>query len=61
MIERVPDDCGFAKHFDISKIDFDLLRRESAKKNLAFMDLDELIQSRLDAIMGRFFTEWIII
>ncbi len=51
MIERAADDRGFAKRFDISKIDFDLLRREFAKvkkKNLAFMDLDELIQVRLD-------------
>lgn len=54
MIERTPDDRGFAKRFDISKIDFDLLRREFAKvkkKNLAFMDLDELIQVRLDAMI----------
>lgn len=46
MIERTPDDRGFEKRFDISKIDFDLLRREFArikKKNLAFMDFDELI------------------
>lgn len=54
MIERAADDRGFAKRFDISKIDFDLLRREFArikKKNLAFMDLDELIRVRLDAMM----------
>lgn len=54
MIERVADDRGFVKRFDISKIDFDLLRREFAKvkkKNLAFMDLDELIQVRLDAMI----------
>lgn len=54
VIERTPDDRGVAKRFDISKIDFDLLRREFArikKKNLAFMDLDELIQVRLDAMM----------
>lgn len=54
MIERAADDRGFAKRFDISKIDFDLLRREFAKvkkKNLAFMDLDELIQVRLDAMI----------
>lgn len=31
MIERTPDDRGFAKRFDISKIDFDLLRREFAR------------------------------
>lgn len=54
MIERTPNDREFAKHFDISKIDFDLLHREFAKtkkKNLALMDLDELIQVRLDAMM----------
>lgn len=54
MIERAANDRGFAKRFDISKIDFDLLRREFAKvkkKNLAFMDLDELIQVRLDAMI----------
>lgn len=42
MIERTPNDREFAKRFDISKIDFDLLRREFAKikkKNLALMDL----------------------
>lgn len=31
MIERAANDRGFAKRFDISKIDFDLLRREFAK------------------------------
>lgn len=54
VIERTPDDHEFDKRFDISKIDFDLLRREFAKikkKNLAFMDLDDLIQVRLDAML----------
>ena len=54
MIERTPDDHEIDKRFDISKIDFDLLRREFSKikkKNLAFMDLDELIQVRLDAML----------
>ena len=43
-----------AKRFDISKIDFDLLRREFAKvkqKNLVLKDLDELIQIRIDAML----------
>lgn len=43
-----------AKRFDISKIDFDLLRREFAKvkqKNLVLKDLDELIQVRIDAML----------
>ncbi len=43
-----------SKRFDISKIDFDLLRREfsrAEKKNLLLRDLDELIQQRLDAML----------
>lgn len=43
-----------SKRFDISKIDFDLLRREfsrSQKKNLLLRDLQELIQQRLDAML----------
>lgn len=43
-----------SRQFDISKIDFDLLRREFAKakkKNLILKDLDELIQQRLDALL----------
>ena len=43
-----------AKRFDISKIDFDLLRREFAKvkqKNLVLKDLDELFQIRIDAML----------
>lgn len=41
--------------FDISAIDFDLLRREFAKvkkKNLVMRDLEELIQQKLDRIRG---------
>ena len=43
-----------AKRFDISKIDFDLLRREFTKvkqKNLVLKDLDELIQIRIDGML----------
>ena len=42
------------KRFDISQIDFDLLRREfarNARKNLILRDLQELIQQRLDAML----------
>ena len=43
-----------SRQFDISRIDFDLLRREFAKakkKNLILKDLDELIRQRLDALL----------
>ena len=42
------------RRFDISAIDFDLLRREFAKvkkKNLVLKDLEELIQMKLDRMM----------
>ena len=54
LIEQTPKDKDFAKRFDISKIDFDLLRKEFAKaqkKNLLIKDLDELIQDRLEGMM----------
>ena len=54
LIEQTTKDNDFAKRFDISKIDFDLLRREFAKaqkKNLLIKDLDELIQVRLEGMM----------
>ena len=54
LIEQTPSDRSIAKRFDISKIDFDLLRKEFAKahkKNLLITDLDELIQSRLDSML----------
>lgn len=54
LIEQTSKNNDFAKRFDISKIDFDLLRREFAKaqkKNLLIMDLDELIQIRLDSML----------
>ena len=42
------------RRFDISAINFDLLRREFAKvknKNLAMRDLEEVIQKKLDAML----------
>lgn len=46
--EKVP------RQFDISKIDFDLLRKEFAKvkkKNLVIKDLDDLVKSRLEKLL----------
>ncbi len=43
-----------SRQFDISEIDFDLLRREfarSKRKHLILKDLNELIQQRLDALL----------
>ena len=43
-----------SRQFDISRIDFDLLRQEFAKakkKNLILKDLDELIRQRLDTLL----------
>ena len=43
-----------SRRFDISAIDFDLLRREFSKvkkKNLALKDLDELIQQKLERML----------
>ena len=43
-----------SRRFDISAIDFDLLRREFAKvkkKNLVLKDLEELIQMKLDKML----------
>lgn len=42
------------RQFDISKIDFDLLRKEFAKmkhQNLVLKDIDELIKQRIDAML----------
>lgn len=47
-------DTEAGKRFDISEIDFDLLRREFAKsktKNLIMRDLEEVIQQKLDSLM----------
>lgn len=46
--------CEEPRRFDISAIDFDLLRREFAKvkkKNLVLKDLEELIQMKLDRML----------
>ncbi|MEY8517645.1 type I restriction endonuclease subunit R [Lachnospiraceae bacterium 29-84] len=46
--------CEEPRRFDISAIDFDLLRREFAKvkkKNLVLMDLEELIRMKLDKML----------
>ena len=54
FIEKTSENANMEKRFDISKIDFDLLRREFAKvkkKNLMFMELDELIRMRLDKMI----------
>ena len=54
LIERETHNGEYAKRFDISKINFDILRREFAKvqkKNLMIKDLDELIQLRLDSML----------
>ena len=47
-------DSGLSRQFDISKIDFDLLRREFAKvknKNLVLRDLENLIEKRLQSML----------
>ena len=54
QIEQATDGITLPRQFDISKIDFDLLRREFAKakkKNLIMKDLQELIRVRLDAML----------
>ncbi|MDE6553048.1 MAG: type I restriction endonuclease subunit R [Muribaculaceae bacterium] len=43
-----------SRQFDISKIDFDLLRKEFSKmkhQNLVLKDIDELIKQRIDAML----------
>lgn len=52
-IQEKQDDTAI-KRFDISKIDFDILRKEFAKaktKNLILKDLEDLVQSRLDSML----------
>ncbi len=54
QIEKLPAGQAPSRRFDISQIDFDLLRRElakSKKKNLVLKDLCELIQSRLSCML----------
>ena len=54
-VEPAPSgDMETGKRFDISEIDFDLLRREFAKsktKNLILRDLEEVIQQKLDSLL----------
>lgn len=54
QIEQATEGITPSRQFDISKIDFDLLRREFArakKKNLILKDLEELICDRLDKML----------
>ncbi len=54
LMEPTSQDRSMEKRFDISKIDFDILRREFAmvkKKNLMFKELDELIRMRSDKML----------
>ncbi|MBR0239327.1 MAG: type I restriction endonuclease subunit R [Thermoguttaceae bacterium] len=54
-IDDAPATANETSHrFDISAIDFDLLRREFAKvkkKNLVLKDLEELIEQKLDSLL----------
>ena len=54
QIERAAEGIIPSRQFDISKIDFDLLRREFAqakKKNLILKDLQDLVCERLDRML----------
>ena len=53
-IEQQADGLTPSRQFDISRIDFELLRSEFAKakkKNLILKDLEELIQTRLEKML----------
>lgn len=53
-MEDGPKASGETRRFDISAIDFELLRREFAKmknKNLAMKDLEAIIQQKLDRLL----------
>ena len=53
-VEQAAEGIVPSKQFDISQIDFDMLRREFARakrKNLIIKDLQELIQVRIDAML----------
>lgn len=55
LIERQGNSLVPSRQFDISRIDFDLLRREFAKakkKNLVMKDLEDLIAMRLERMMA---------
>ena len=54
QIEQSKPDAAPSRRFDISGIDFDLLRREFAKakrKNLIIRDLDDMIQKRIAELL----------
>lgn len=54
QVEQLSQGLTPSRQFDISQIDFDLLRCEFArtkKKNLVMKDLDELIRIRLEAML----------
>lgn len=54
QIEQAAEGITPSRQFDISQIDFDLLRREFAKakkKNLVMKDLQELIQEKLEKML----------
>lgn len=54
QIEQQEGSMTSPRQFDISQIDFDLLRREFARakrKNLILKDLDDLIHTRLDQML----------
>ncbi|MBE7005718.1 MAG: type I restriction endonuclease subunit R [Ruminococcaceae bacterium] len=54
QIEQPARDAAPSRQFDISGIDFDLLRREFArvkKKNLVLKDLEDLIQQKLNDLL----------
>ena len=54
QIDPAEDGITASRRFDISGIDFDLLRREFAKvkrKNLVIRDLDQVIQQRIAALL----------
>ncbi len=54
QIEQAAEGIAPSRQFNISQIDFDLLRREFArakKKNLVMKDLEDLIRVRLDAML----------
>lgn len=54
QIEQAAEGITPSRQFDISQIDFDLLRREfskAKKKNLIMKDLQDLIQQKLDMML----------
>lgn len=54
QVEQAAEGIVPSRQFDISQIDFDLLRREFAKakkKNLVMKDLEDLIRVRLEAML----------